>query len=801
MWTATGGLLKGLLVPAGGVVLLYLVGRFMPEPDFLGRSSPKPRLISGRTAGLLAAAVPVLVGVGIVTAAVPEFALNRNRGEMWPLAWLAALIPIGGLLYAVDHLLSHERNKPTTDVDQLAQRVHRIVITGGILVLPAAAILIAAKPDFHSGLTGAWLIVMGASIAALGHGAFYMFHGDAVGEGEASSTLTNHAPASLLPGITGSLSRLERIAWVIWGTAIAIVMVLTWTRPVTVPQAIGGFQLALLWVLLIGLLAEVLSRGVETTAPPRLFGHLGVRRIPVLVLVVVWIAVVNILLESPAFHDIEVIAAAEPPEHPTIEVVFDEWLARNDPGSSTGATPMVFIAAWGGGIRAGVWTAYVLDCAFEEHDRAAPWDSAIDEDDGPCRRPAEDEEADSGDAAEGVAEESPGESSFALGSVVAMNGISGGSMGIAEYYAYLSEAAMVGQRSPHVWVAGRMDDDFLSAALARLLYVDMPLGLLGGTGSIPDRGDIMQDAWEAAWPGGEMSTGLGALRRDQPQLPLAMFSSTSIDDGCAVNMSLLDATSRGEGGVANDCRTLVPFVADDPGASSTLGTFAATHDLSRILCPDQDIRLSAAALASARFPGITPAGRLVPCDEPLLEGLPSEIHLMDGGHLDASSMLGVVQLWEAFEPLVTQWNLDHPDSCIAPVLIHTQNGFKDLEPASASASAPNQWFEPLLFPLLGAKGGLEQTSIQRAALEFSEPMVTAHGLSELVATDGGETVPRLAFIRTRARAGAIVPLGWALSLRTMQGLAAQLGQNQEEFDLVERWLDGGLECRTISGGG
>ena len=315
--------------------------------------------------------------------------------------------------------------------------------------------------------------------------------------------------------------------------------------------------------------------------------------------------------------------------------VWQRWLDNNDLPTldqleSTGvvsieagtrpATPMVFVSAWGGGIRAGVWTAYVLDCALEPHVTGAPWSSASSNAPEVCRTAPE----------------------SAVTSVVAMSGISGGSLGFAEYLAELSLFPSDPERS-HVWVEERMGADYLAPSLARLFYVDVPSALVGSSERYRDRGDLLRESWETSWPeDGSLDRGIFDLWSERPDLPLTIMNGTSVNDGCAINTSPL-LTRAGDTVHDLECTTLAPFDVErspEPGAGDFDGRLAATHDLGTFLCPDQDLSLSAAAMMSARFPLISPTGRITRCPD---NAAPDHIYTTDGGQLELSGTLTATQ--------------------------------------------------------------------------------------------------------------------------------------------------------------
>lgn len=250
-----------------------------------------------------------------------------------------------------------------------------------------------------------------------------------------------------------------------------------------------------------------------------------------------------------------------------------------------------------------------------------------------------------------------------------------------------------------------------------------------------------------------------------------------------------------------DAEVVEPVGVDGTGdAHMESGRLVGTHDIESLLCADQDVPLMSAALMSARFPVVSPTGRITQCatDE---QASGVSVFTSDGGQLDPSAALTATQLWEAYEPYVVEYNRRSPNACIAPVLIHMENGF-DADLAMTSSAPPNEWVDPVLWSLTDAKTGLVGNARQRMALEFSEPMAGPRAAMTLVDTSAGydqsaEPLSRVAYIRTRAHPGSSAPLGWTLSHTTLQDLAQQLGQNRAEFTRVHQWLSGDIACEPI----
>ena len=187
---------------------------------------------------------------------------------------------------------------------------------------------------------------------------------------------------------------------------------------IDVEQRLGGIGLVLLFFAELFLGAALVSWFAERWTPPTALRLLGLQRIPVLSLLLVWALLGAYLARASGFHDVRRVAA---PGHEAAvaiepEARFEDWLAAQDDDEDM--VPLVMVTASGGGIRAAAWTATMLDCVF---DLGAAGPSR---DDVPAPCP-----------------EAP------FGRLFAANGASGGSVGIARR----------GRRAPGAQRRARLD--------------------------------------------------------------------------------------------------------------------------------------------------------------------------------------------------------------------------------------------------------------------------------------------------------------------------------------------------------
>ena len=185
----------------------------------------------------------------------------------------------------------------------------------------------------------------------------------------------------------------------------------------TVAPALGAVGII---VLFLALATVVMSSGVAHTAdrlvsyPSGLFRALGLKRTPVLSLVLVWIVAAGLLVKGD--DRLYVTLAADPRpgcppgwrqprrrRRPSRRRSKSGWGTTASPTSrpparrpgARPAVPLVIVASSGGGARAGAWTALVMDAAFGYAGDGQPclepegvWAAACPREATGCSRPA-----------------------------------------------------------------------------------------------------------------------------------------------------------------------------------------------------------------------------------------------------------------------------------------------------------------------------------------------------------------------------------------------------------------------------
>jgi hypothetical protein len=553
-----------------------------------------------------------------------------------------------------------------------------------------------------------------------------------------------------------------------------------------------GVVAAFLIVLAIG--GWAVARVERRWSPPAALTLVGFHRLPVLTLLVA-ATLGTMLLDDVGDHEIRTIPAAaadgREPAHVTADEALQRWLRVNR-ATQRDVTPLVFVAASGGGVRAAYWTARVLRCALEA--QSPPSHCAADKD----GRVA---------PAGGIEQ-----------ALFVASGVSGGSLGLTTYAAQLNTTAASGEPAGEPtaptggdWVRDRLGDDFLAPTVAWMLFSDVPKAITGLRWG-GDRASVLERAWERSWTdgdedpgGGPLTAGLRASWTANQRMPLMVLNGTDVSRACRVSTSVLDADVEdrdelsGDNPVTADCQSQESFVGPTTGERAEMANWAlpATHDLvDQLDCEDgnpRDVRLSTAALLSARFPYVSPSGRIALCSEE------EAIDVVDGGYVENSGSSTALEIWQRVAPAVDEFNAAHPDSCVAPVFIQIDNDYvRDRNPG---ASRPDRPIEPLVPPRVftRVRHGNAANARQATALAFAaRGKARGRRLWLDMGKEKDKPVDRYVHIYPSFHPGTKAPLGWALSAPSMQSLDDQLGaqsRNSRAVTTIRRWFDERATCK------
>jgi hypothetical protein len=596
-------------------------------------------------------------------------------------------------------------------------------------------------------------------------------------------------------------------AWVplTLGALLAGRLLLGGGNAVSGAQAAGSVAVLFVGFLLVAGVLAALAWGVRrgpitqyALAPALRF--LRFKRFPVLLFLLAWALVVSVL-DSGGYHDIrraEVQPAPAPA--PTIGQAWQRYVEAGPPGRDR---PVVMVGAQGGGIRAAVWTALVMECIFGP---------------GPV--------VGSGDiCAQGGARPELPRLAGAVNDPIPVflaSGVSGGSVGLAAWSARRADLVQDGPSSTTPETVERaLDRDFVAPDVARLLLADLPHSLLAW--DRPDRAEMLELAWERAWydrraPVLDPSArGLARGLRQTWDLthaggtwttPVLALNGISVEDGCrflasAVDFALPRWLPTDPAGIASavDATDDRPDDAACRGVASPGGDavdiLPSTNELIDYLCGGEDVPLSTAAHLSARFPYVSPTGRVErrPC--PNSDGLvpaPAVSYDADGGMFDNAGAGTAVDTWRALAPLAAATERD-TGACLVPVFVQIDNSTGRSTISSSTDPRPNELFAPV-GATLGQVSSREAYARAGAAAAFGRAVSVG---GRRVQVDGADAAGPMWFrIVLYGQPGPEPPLGWTLSNETVDDMRAQLRAvpNQQQFRRLRRILSGGLTCRT-----
>ena len=224
------------------------------------------------------------------------------------------------------------------------------------------------------------------------------------------------------------------------------------------------------------------------------------------------------------------------------------------------------------------------------------------------------------------------------------------------------------------------------------------------------------------------------------------------------------------------------------GGPPDSGPLGATIDLVDALCPGEDITLATGALLSARFPFVSPSGR-VPirsCADGGADAAGEPAFVVDGGYIDNSGASSVVQLWSDISTTIDEHNAPYVADevsadarpCIVPFFLQLDNGY-DFTAATVS-SRPLEFIVPLQ-AAMASRGSREAEAKQIAAEIFSPPTFSG----ALTARSGSRDVNRWFRVVPEAHPGIQAPLGWVLSDAAEADLDREADRQQQSGELAE----------------
>jgi hypothetical protein len=391
--------------------------------------------------------------------------------------------------------------------------------------------------------------------------------------------------------------------WAAWGAGIGMAGAVL-AGPLTAARSYGALALTM---IAIALIVALLHAAASLAARRTPIGPLD--RVPVVTILAVWIAVAWIW-EPPVLHQARTLPTSAEPA--SFEESVYAWLAAQPSGSDP--LPMLLVGASGGGSKAAYWTGLVMDCVFG--------------------------------SAEPVGDECDGDEAAAdrRGALFLTSSVSGGSVGVHHLLRHFDEVGGSG-----TWLFEAFKREALSPAVGWGLVHDLP-AFMFGLHVDPSRCKVRVPCrirgdrtavQEAALGGADDDTLLDTLpQKGKPPAPLAIFN-----------------------GASEGRRVLLSRAALAPGRDCPAGEepIAGAVDGFDVLASDRDVPQLTAAMLSARFPGVAPAGRLgrdtgpepvSGCEAPATR---APVEIRDGGYIENTGLLTIVDLLPAIESAVASW--------------------------------------------------------------------------------------------------------------------------------------------------
>lgn len=509
------------------------------------------------------------------------------------------------------------------------------------------------------------------------------------------------------------------------------------------------------WATLVGGLILVLGR----RQPLPIFRKLRLRSAPIVTLLVILPILTSYVDGAAGMHAVRMATPEPSPERVSLDVAFGQWYDSDDTCTQDlggqRVKPLVLVAAEGGGIRAATWTVDVL----RQFARA-----------GSC----------------------------AAHSVFLSSGASGGSVGLASFQlpgndVAISEADLADLGDHGTVLLG--GPGALSADLAGLLAGDLVGGLTGVRVPSPstlsptsewqwhDRTALQEITWEQALP--VFSEAFDA--DPQPPTGFLVLNSTDSISNCKVLVSQLELSAAGEhdgtGANAPQCNGKNAELANAIDLLDYLG--ACKNGLS----------WATAAELSARFPFVSPAGRI--SNETLPDGC-SEVYdmqLVDGGVTDNSALGTISDLAPALSQLIRAKNhvaLENNEPLVVPIVLFASN-----EPGADVLREPDGTRPEVLIPpavLLSAKSALVTpsswlTRVTAGLANICPEETENSGCSDAAAALHVSLPENIAVAAPPTSPAISVPLGWTLSsfsrsqLRFQSDQQARCGRDTGENQL------------------
>jgi len=442
------------------------------------------------------------------------------------------------------------------------------------------------------------------------------------------------------------------------------------------------------------------------------------KRIPVITLIVLLVLISSLFNDN---HDVRVLTRDEF-SRPTLRQALLDWNSHiTTKYPERPVHPLFIVATEGGGIRAAYWTTTVLgtiqdvDPSFADH-------------------------------------------------VLAISGVSGGSLGAAVFDALVAEGVPQGEFAKRG--QSILGQDFLSPAIAAMFYPDLIQRFLPFRILFLDRGRWLERSWENAWR--------NTMHTDRFAKP---FLDLWQDRHLYVPSLFLNATSVESGNRIIASNTLID--ANFLEATDATGKLLPVSQHTERRHPKIDVPLSTAAHMSARFTYVSPAGRFAS----------DGTHVVDGGYFENS---GAATALDILRQVNNELRQNAELRAVIPQIIMISNnplgvasGSRDLTmtkqalknvarsaAAEAARREPGTFLEDALAPAYAllstrdARGEYAQKAIGQAQREFCDAIKAQLGIQA--------AGPQCSYFFSLAPATVPLPLGWMLSNRAAEAMQKEM---------------------------
>ena len=532
--------------------------------------------------------------------------------------------------------------------------------------------------------------------------------------------------------------------WILLGVVLTLFVGVAAFPGVVAQLGVSAVAISSL-TLLIGIPAAA-GLLIQERPTAEAFRILGLRRTPLVSVLVITIVLAGVTVGSSSIHDVVSSKNDPAPQRPPVSGMVRSWL--DQPGAcevevaGQRVRPMIMVAAEGGGIRAAYWTVKGL--------------AALDQGTGGC----------------------------GARSTVFSGGASGGSVGLSvarfsgtpddpgtdravEAVRAMAEPNTLGQA-----VIGTFVRDPAYAATG------VPLGTNGvaPAGTWADRARLIELGWnrsDQSMPWGSTPFLTDAAQLSPATGPLVLNSS-SVASQCRVWVSQLDLEQPAASDGEQQCDRRI-----GPGAR-TIDLFAAYGPVagSGDTCLG-GVTTSTAALLTARFPYVTPGGVVGGCTvDGAQQSFWPRTQLIDGGYIENTGLATITDLSAQWLAQVRTHNDDvvagrSDDALIIPFVVFLTN-----EQATAGRlTEPPALQSELLLPAVGYLRGTSTLTRTDALLQRVSTTVRTRSICPPAGTGRvdcdavAEAFPRRVIVVDRtAQPEVTAPLGWVLSQASMTGL-------------------------------